>query len=514
MGGTGTLLSVSSRISPPHRLVIDRLTVEFPGVRALDNVSLGIAPGEVHGIVGENGAGKSTLMRTVAGLQPPNSGRLLLEGEPVAFHSPAEAMGRGLAMIHQELNLVDELSVAENLFLGREPAGRLRLIDRRAMIERARELLQSIGSRIDPRTPLGHLSVAQQQLVEIARAADQNASVLIMDEPTAVLGENESRALFALIRRLRAAGTTVLYISHRLPEVLELCDRVTVLRDGRLVRTLDAASLRQATEKQLASLMVGRPMADHFPARHAPRDEEILRVEGISIPDLIENVGFTVHAGEIFGLAGLVGAGRTETAEAIVGLRKRSRGAIFVRGEPVRVRNVAEAKRAGIAYVSEDRKGAGLTLEMSIAANTTLATLRNYAHPLIDRKAEHEVALAHARNLRTKFGRTGDAVATLSGGNQQKVALAKWLDAKPTALLLDEPTRGVDIGAKEEIYRVIQSLADAGMACLVISSELPELLGLCHRIGVMHEGRLVEVLDAEEATEERIMHAASGLVGV
>jgi ribose transport system ATP-binding protein len=551
----------------PSPIGVENLTVQFPAVRALDDVTLHFGAGEVHGIIGENGAGKSSFMRVVAGLQRPTAGRLLIDGRPVHVSGAADAIRRGVGMIHQELNLVDELSVAENLFLGRFP-GRL-FLNRSTMRTRASELLASVGSEVDPSTRLGRLSIAQQQMVEIAKAVGQEARVLIMDEPTAVLGERESQKLFALIRRLREEGKTILYVSHRLPEVLELCDRITVLRDGKLVTTVAGATIRGTgvwtvraqertsniehrtsnvegqssetstsmfdvrrsmfdvrsvapsastglpseplTEGRLASLMVGRPMEKHFPPRRAHGEAVRFEVVGVSVPGQVADAGFQVRAGEIFGLAGLIGAGRTELAEAIVGLRRKSAGSVLVDGQPVSIRHVGDAKRAGIAYVSEDRKAAGLTLEMSIAANTTMATLRRYCHPFIDRKAEREVTIGHATNLRTKYGRVSDPVATLSGGNQQKVALAKWLDASPKVLLLDEPTRGVDIGAKEEIYRVIQRLADDGMACVVISSEMNELLGLCHRIGVMRQGRLAAILDGPTATEDQVMHAAAGV---
>ena len=494
----------------PAPIAVEGLTVEFPAVRALAGVSLSFNAGEVHAIIGENGAGKSTLMRVLAGLQRPTAGRLLIDGQAAVLRGPADAAARGVAMIHQELNLVDELSVAENLFLGREPMTRLQLLDRRAMNAQAARLLASVGSDADPRRPVRRLSIAQQQLVEIAKSLGQEARVLIMDEPTAVLGARESDRLFDLIRRLRGEGRTILYVSHRLAEVRALADRVSVLRDGQHVTTLAGEARATADEGRMAALMVGRSMADHFPPRVAAGEREAFAVQGFGVPALVREVSFAVREGEVFGLAGLIGAGRTELAEGIVGLRP-SRGTVRVNGQAVRVRHVADAMRAGIAYVSEDRKAAGLTLEMSIAANTTLATLRRYCHPLIDRKAINEVALTHARNLRTKFGRIGDAVGTLSGGNQQKVALAKWLDAGPRVLILDEPTRGVDIGAKEEIYKVIAGLAGSGMACVVVSSEMSELLGLCHRIGVMREGRLVKVVDGASATEEQIMRAASGV---
>ena len=488
-------------------LAVEDLTVEYPGVRALDGVSLAFAPGEVHGVIGENGAGKSTLMKVLAGLQRPTRGRLLRRGEPVRFASAAEAEGAGVAMIHQELNLVDELSVAENLTLGREPT-RGPLVDRRRAEADAREWLAAVGfGDVDPRRRLGRLSVARQQGVEVAKAVGRRADAIIMDEPTAVLGGRETEALLALVRRLRDEGRTVVYVSHRLAEVRAVCDRVSVLRDGRLVASVGRGEVAGTGEAELASLMVGRELGGQFPERPEPGEEVAFECGG-PIP-------LRVRAGEIVGLAGLIGAGRTEWAESVVGLR-RPATPFEVGGRRVVARSVAEATAAGVAYVSEDCKAAGLHLSMPIAANSTLATLRNYCNPavfgpigVIDRKAIESVTLAHAANLRTKFARTRDPVSTLSGGNQQKVALAKWLDARPRVLVLDEPTRGVDVGAKREIYKVIVDLAAGGMACVVVSSELPELLGLCGRIGVVRGGRLVEMVDGGEATEERIMRAAA-----
>lgn len=490
-------------------------------MRALDDVSLAFRRAEVHGIIGENGAGKSTLMKVMAGLQRPTRGRLLVDGQVVTPKSAADAEKLGVAMIHQELNLVDELTVAENLLLGREPRNAIGLINRTRLNADARKWLDSVGGQgLDPTRRLGGLSIAQQQTVEIAKAVSQEARVIIMDEPTAVLGERESLALFDVIRRLRSEGRTVLYISHRLPEVRELCDRISVLRDGEHVATLEGEKRESADAGRLASLMVGRSMGDlaqHFPPHGEPGAEVAFECRDVSVPPLVEGVSLAVRRGEIFGLAGLIGAGRTEWAEGVVGLRPAT-GQVLVNGERVNVGRVRDALRSGIAYVSEDRKSAGLELTMSIAENTTLATLRRYCNPaaagpvgLIDFKAERSVAEAHGRNLRTKYARLRDPVSTLSGGNQQKVALAKWLDASPKVLILDEPTRGVDIGAKEEIYRVIARLAADGMACVVISSELPELLGLCHRIGVMRGGRLVETISAADVTEENVMHAAAGV---
>jgi ribose transport system ATP-binding protein len=500
------------------RIKLENLTVQFPGTRALDTVSLELEPGEVHGIIGENGAGKSTLMRVLAGLQPPTSGRVLLDGRAVSLRGPIDAAALGIAMIHQELNLVDELSVAENLSLGREPT-RGPLLDRGRLRDIARRWLELVGfPDIDPRSRLGTLGIAQQQAVEIAKAVAQQAGVLIMDEPTAVLGESEASRLFDLVRRLRAEGRTIIYISHRLAEVRALCDRVSVLRDGRLVTTLQARDRLELTEARLASLMVGRDidsLDELFPPLPEPKDEVAFECEGMTVPGVVGPIDLRARRGEIIGLAGLIGSGRTEWAQGVIGLRA-TRGTVNLAGEPFPHRSVRSAMTRGLVYLSEDRKEAGLHTSLSIAANTTLATLRRYCHPaplgpiaLMDRKAIESVATAHAKNLGTRMASVRSPITSLSGGNQQKVALAKWLDAKPRVLILDEPTRGVDVGAKQDIYRVIVKLADEGMACIVISSELPELLGLCHRVAVFKEGRLATVLDRDEADEQTVMrHAA------
>ena len=505
----------------PPPLAVEDVVVDFPGVRALDRVSITFRPGSVHGIIGENGAGKSTLMKVLAGIQRPTGGRVLVDGEATVLRSAHDATDRGIVMIHQELNLVNDLSVAENLLLGREPS-RGGLIARRQQRAEAERWLSAVGSEVNPGTRLGRLSVAQQQLVEIAKAVSQRARVIIMDEPTAVLGQRESDALYKLVRRLRDEGRTVLYISHRLAEVRHLCDAITVLRDGERVGHLEGEELETADESRLASLMVGRSMGDmaeHFPKLPTPGERVAFRCESIAVPPVVKEISLEVREGEIVGLAGLIGAGRTEWAEGVVGLRK-SRGRVWVDGEPARIGHVGDALKAGIAYLTEDRKEAGLQLTMPIADNSVLATLGRYCNPsalgpaaLVDRKAIESVAAAHGKNLRTKYASVRDPVSSLSGGNQQKVALAKWLDAGPRVMILDEPTRGVDVGAKEEIYRVIAHLADRGMACIVISSELPELLGLCHRVGVVRGGRLVAMLPRGEASEESIIAHAAGVGG-
>jgi ribose transport system ATP-binding protein len=491
----------------PPVISIENLSKRFGSVRALDGVDLQLLRGEVHGLVGENGAGKSTLMKVLSGVEQPTSGELLVNGSRVHLHGVLDAIKLGIVMIHQELNLVDELSVADNIFLGREFT-RVGLVSRRRAENESRRLLDRIGHELDPARLVRTLSIADKQMVEIAKALSYNASVLIMDEPTATLTERESNALLGLVDHLRQTGVTIVFISHLLPQVLRISNRVTVLRDGRVVTTLDAGEVRTTSERELASLMVGRSMTDYFPPRGPHWDDVALSVRDLSVPDRVESVSFDVRAGEIFGLAGLIGAGRTETAEAIVGLRHKSSGQIFLNGKPVRINGVVESSQLGIAYLSEDRKDAGLTLNMSIIDNTTLVSLRRYSRVFLNRSKQKLATQGHALRLRLRAGSLTDAVSTLSGGNQQKVLIAKWLEVSPRVLIVDEPTRGVDIGAKEEIYHLLHELAAQGLACIMISSEMNELIGLCHRIGVMRLGRLVTILDGQQATEEQIIHAA------
>ncbi len=496
---------------------VTRLTKEFPGIRALDSVSLAIRRAEVHGIVGENGAGKSTLMKILSGIEQPTAGSILLDGTPVTIVSAHAADRLGIAMIHQELNLVDELSVADNIFLGRERT-RWRLVHDRSQHTTARELLKRVGCDIDPGRVVKSLSIAQQQLVEIAKALASQARLLIMDEPTAVLSERETTALLELIAQLKRQGVTILYISHHLSEVLAVCDRVTVMRDGRIVRTLDA---KAASESELARLMVGRPLGDYYPRRVPAMDDVLLRVRDLgsaAAPVTLQSVSFEVRQGEILGFAGLIGAGRTEMGEAIVGLWRRRAGTIEIDGRMIEPRSPRDAVQHGVAYLSEDRKGRGLTIDMGVTENTTLVSLKRYCRPLIRCRAEDAAARRHVERLQIRVGTPPlhsralrMPVRTLSGGNQQKVALAKWLEVEPRVLILDEPTRGVDIGAKREIYELICQLAQRGMSCVFISSELPELLGVCHRIAVMRDGSIAAILDASEASEERIMHLAAGV---
>lgn len=488
-------------------LTITDLTKDYPAVRAIDRLSLTINRGEVHGIIGENGAGKSTLMKMLSGLERPTSGSITFAGNPLHPRGAADAMRAGIAMIHQELNLIGELSVADNIFLGRERTT-LGLVDRGAAETAALKLLNQLGSNISPRTRVSRLSIAEAQLVEIAKALSCEARLLIMDEPTAVLSERETLALFRVMNQLRLQGVTIIYVSHLLPEVRRLCDRITVLRDGRFVKTVEP---REASESDLAQLMVGRDLGDLYPARRPHGAEKVLEARNVFVDGFVRGAGLDLHRGEIVGLAGLVGSGRTEFAEAIAGLRRRRGGSVSVKGAPVRLRRPIDAVRCGIAYLSEDRKTRGLHLDLNVVENTTLANLRAYGRCLLDRGALRRSAQSHAQRLGTRGGRLSQRVSSLSGGNQQKVALAKWLDTRPEVLLLDEPTRGVDIGAKQEIYQLIHNLAAEGRAILMISSEMPELIGLCHRILVMRQGRIVGALAGERATEGDIMHLAAGV---
>lgn len=476
--------------------------MEFPSVRALDGVSIAFEPGEVHGVVGENGAGKSTLMKILGGIQHATSGTILLDGTAVTLHGVRDALKRGIAMIHQELNLIDELTVAENVFLGREIT-KGGLLERAKMIEATEGYLRQVHASFTATTKVGNLSIAGKQLVEIAKAVAVDASILIMDEPTAVLSDPEAESLFELIAKLKEHGTTVLYISHRLAEVCAICDRITVLRDGAWIATVDAKSANPAN---IADLMVGRPMRDFFPEKTpAPKGEPILEV------DKVRGVSFSVRPGEILGLAGLVGAGRTELAEAIFGARPMEDGQVRIGGSPYRIRSPKEAMKRGIAYVSEDRKGLGLHLSLSAVHNITMANLRAYGEVVVNRGGEQESAMRWKADLDIRAGDLDDAALNISGGNQQKISIAKWLETKPKVIILDEPTRGVDVGAKREMYGLIQRLANEGMACLVISSELPEIIGLCHRAIVMREGRLMGELEADALSEEAVMRLAAGV---
>ena len=485
------------------------VTKEFGPVRVLHGVGFALQPGRVYGLLGENGAGKSTLMKILAGYESPTTGEVVVDGAvraPGGGSRAAEA--QGIVLIHQEFNLADDLTIAQNIFLGHE-IKRGPFLDDKAMREKTREALAKVGLPLDPDTRVRKLIVAEKQLVEIARALARNARLLIMDEPTATLTPGETERLFALMAGLKAAGVTIIYISHKLDEVERTTDEVVVMRDGLLVAREATASV---TRRQMANLMVGRELADLFPPKlPAPAGgEPAIKVRGLTVPGWAEDVSFDVRRGEILGFAGLVGAGRTELFEGLLGLRPRSAGTVELAGKPVNLKSPRDAARHGLTYLSEDRKGKGLHVHFSLRPNLTLMALERYAKPWLDPAAEQ----AALRDAVQEFGiRTGSLevrASSLSGGNQQKLALAKVLHPGPSVVVLDEPTRGVDVGAKREIYHLVQRLAEQGLAVVVISSELMELIGLCHRVAVMRAGRLQTTLQEPNLTEEELIAHATG----
>ena len=485
------------------------VTKAYAGVQALKRASLELRAGEVHALVGENGAGKSTLIKILTGAVQPDSGEILLDGEPLARLTPASAKALGIAAIYQQPALFGELTVAENIALGLERTGRWGRVDWRARHRRAEELLGRVGARIDPEIDAGELSMPQQQLVEIARALGANARVLILDEPTASLSKEDTDNLFRVVRELRAAGVGMIYISHRLEELPVIADRVTVLRDGNTIATREMADVNR---EQLIQMMVGRELAAVFPKRTVPLGDTVLELRGVGCKASgVSGIDLTVRAGEIVGLSGLVGAGRSELARTIFGLTPADRGEILVRGTRVRIGSPADAIAHGIAYVPEDRRRHGVVLEMPVSENVTLAALGNLSRfGALDFRRERELAADYTRRLGVKTASIRSLVSTLSGGNQQKVALSRWLLTKPTLLVLDEPTQGIDVGAKSEIHELMTELAEQGVAILMISSELPEILGMSDRIAVMHGGTIVSVLDRAEATPERVLARALG----
>ncbi|MFC5721440.1 sugar ABC transporter ATP-binding protein [Streptomyces gamaensis] len=489
-------------------LRVAAVTKSFPGVRALDGVDLALRAGEVHVLLGENGAGKSTLIKMLSGAHRPDTGRVLLDGAPVDIRSAQDAERLGIATIHQEFTLVPELSVAENIFLGRQPRTRLGLVDRRAMRSRAADLLRRVRLDVSPAAPVRELGVAQLQMVEIAKALSLDARVLIMDEPTAVLTAREVDTLFGIVRELRAGGVGIVFITHHLEEIAALGDRVTVLRDGRSVAEVPAST----AEDELIRLMVGRDIAEQYPrVRPGAAGAPLLRVRGLTRrgPRGFREVGFEVRAGEVVGLAGLVGAGRTEVARALFGVDRYEAGTVEVDGQVLARGDVRAAMRAGLGLVPEDRKGQGLLLDAPLSDNLTLARLERDARGgFVDRRAQRRAAASVAERLKVRMSGLEQPARTLSGGNQQKIVIGKWLLADVRLLILDEPTRGVDVGAKVEIYRLVNELTAAGCGVLMISSDLPEVLGMSDRVLVMSQGRLAGELSGEAATQDAVMELA------
>jgi ribose transport system ATP-binding protein len=489
-------------------LEVRQLSKRFPGVLALRSVSLRVLPGEVLAVIGENGAGKSTLMKILAGVQKPDTGEVLLDGRPVEINSVREAIGLGIVLIHQELNLSDNLDIGANIFLGREPR-RCGLIDKQRIFRESQPLLARIGLEQSPRTLVNQLAIGQQQMVEIAKALSSQARVLIMDEPTSSLSQHEAEQLFRVVHQLRSNGVSIVYISHRLGEVRELADRVVVLRDGENAGEL---AREEICHDQMVKLMVGRDVSQFYQHQpHAP-GPLALEVRGVrTLAHARHSIDLQVHAGEIVGLAGLVGAGRTELLRAIFGVDPMLGGEIRVTGQSVRVSHPRDAIQAGIGLVPEDRKEQGLVLEMAVRENLSLPSLRrDQTRGFLNREREADITRQMIGDLRIKTPGPEQIVQFLSGGNQQKVVLGKWLAMNPKVLLLDEPTRGIDVGAKREIYRLMEELADKGVAVLFVSSEMEEILGMSDRALVMHEGRITGELQREELSEEAVMNLATG----
>ncbi|MGN9910579.1 sugar ABC transporter ATP-binding protein [Phytohabitans sp. LJ34] len=493
---------------PAALLTLSGVRKSFGAVHALADGQLELRAGEVHALVGENGAGKSTLVKVLAGVHAPDEGGMTLDGQPLSLSGPADARAAGIAVIYQEPTLFPDLSVAENIFMGRQPLRGLRRIDAAAMRERTVELFARLGVRMDPDRPARGLSIADQQLVEIAKALSFDARVLVMDEPTAALSGVEVERLFAVVRSLREAGAAVLFISHRFDEVFALCERVTVMRDGRWVSTDPTADL---TVGQVVRRMVGREVSQLYPKQDTDAGDVVLEVRGLTRAGVFDGVSFDVRAGEIVALAGLVGAGRSEVVRAVFGVDRYDSGEVVVAGQHLPRGKPAAAMAAGLALVPEDRRQQGLVMELSIERNATLTRRWSLSRlGLLGPRTEREAAHKWTQRLQVKAGHLSDPVSTLSGGNQQKVVLAKWLSTQPKVLIVDEPTRGIDVGTKAEVHRLMSQLAAEGVAVLMVSSELPEVLGMADRVLVMHEGRLVEQIARERADEESVMLAATG----
>ncbi|WP_437600176.1 sugar ABC transporter ATP-binding protein [Sorangium sp. So ce590] len=501
----------------PSLLAMSAINKRFPGVVALQGVSLSLNPGEVLALMGENGAGKSTLMKILGGAQQPDEGEIRIGGKQVTLESVRAAKRLGIALIHQELMLAPNLDIAANIFLGNEGGGTrtlLRPLPKGGMYARAHELLQRVGLALPPSTPVSVLTAGQMQMVEIAKALALDARIIIMDEPTSSLTSGESEHLFQIIRKLRADGIGIVYISHRMEEVMALADRVTVLRDGRHVGDLARA---EATHEKIVAMMVGRELSTHYFPQRRPRrsTEPVLVVDGLVVPGAPAPISFSAERGEILGFAGLVGSGRTELMQTIFGVAPALGGRMTLEGEAFAPRRPRDAIDRGVYLAPEDRKRHGLVLPLSVAENTSLPSIGNYNRwGFLDRKTERRVAESEVKRLRTKTPGIRQSVANLSGGNQQKVVLGKWLAMSPRVLIVDEPTRGIDVGAKAEIYRHMAALADEGITILMVSSDMGEIIGMSDRVAVMHERRIKGVLPRERLSQERVATLMTGHAGV
>ena len=480
----------------------------FPGVVALDKVDFELRRGEVHILLGENGAGKSTLMKILSGAYQKTEGKIILDGAEVEIKNPKHAQTLGISTVYQEFNLIPHLSIGENIFLGREPVRFAGLIDQRAILQEAKSALSGLGLTLNPRKSVKELRVAEQQMVEVAKALSLDARILIMDEPTAALTEHEITELFATIRRLKDKGVSIVYISHRMEELFEIGDRVTVLRDGRSVGTY---AVRDISKTELIRLMVNRELTELFPKEHATRGAEVLRVERLSTKSGLKEISFSLHKGEVLGVAGLLGAGRTELARAIFGLDEISSGSIYVNGVVRKMSSPRSAIKSGIGFLTEDRKSQGLVLPLSVERNLCLSSVDKFSRwGIMHSSEERQAATRYVEELRIKTPSLDQKVVFLSGGNQQKVVLSKWLCSQAEVFIFDEPTRGVDVGAKAEIYQLMNRLTASGVAIMMISSELLEVLGMSDRVMVMRGGRIAGEFSARECTQERILQCALG----
>ena len=497
-----------ARISEAGVLSIRGIRKEFPGVLALDDVQLRVQPGSVHALMGENGAGKSTLMKIIAGIYQPDAGEILLRGQPVTLKSPLDALEQGISMIHQELALMNWMTIAENIWIRREPKNAFGLIDHRRMAQMTQDLFDRLNIKLDPMAQVSDLTVAQKQMVEIAKAVSHNSDVLIMDEPTSAITETEVEHLFTIIRDLRARGVGIVYITHKMNELFEIADEFTVFRDGRYVGTHAA---KDVTRDDIIRMMVGREITDMFPKVDCPIGDVVLEVQNLTLPGVFHDVSFQLRKGEILGLAGLVGSKRSNVAEAIFGVHPAESGQILIDGQPVKISSPAVAMQHGLAFLTEDRKETGCFLILDCLENiqSALITRDHVKAGFIDQKTVTKLAEDMAAKLRVKTPNLAERVENLSGGNQQKLLIARWLLTKPRILNLDEPTRGIDVGAKSEIHRLITGLAAEGVAVLMISSELPEVLGMSDRIMVMHEGHVSGFLNRDEADQVKIMDLAA-----
>ena len=483
---------------------------QFPGVKALNECSFELKPGEVHGLVGENGAGKSTMMKVLSGIYRKDKGTILVKGEEVDFHNTKQALSKGISIIHQELNLMRHLTAAQNIFIGREQKKGIKiLVDDGEINNKSKELFKLINLNLDPAVQVATLTVAQQQMIEIAKALSHNSEVLIMDEPTSALSESEIEELFKVIRSFREQGKGIVYISHRMDELHQICDTVTVMRDGRYIAT---TPMKNITTEQIISQMVGREIYEsHHAHGDTSQNEVVLTAKNLNRGRMVKNVSFDLHKGEILGFAGLLGAGRTETMRLVFGADKRESGEIVIHGKQENIKHPKDAVRLGIGYLSEDRKLFGLALGMSVKANTVMASVAKFINPIgmINNQKEKEITKKYVKKLNTKTPSIDQLTRNLSGGNQQKVVVGKWLVRDCDILIFDEPTRGIDVGAKSEIYKLLNELADQGKAIIMISSELPEILRMSHRIVVMCEGKVTAIMKNEESSQEKIMYYAT-----